>query len=121
MVERTNRPVWAAFTYRNFRLLCMGQVVGRLGTWMQFTALTYLIGVLLAHSEGQSSLYLGLVGAMQMIPALGFGLYAGFVADRYPRRPLLAAISLVRALMAAGFAIVSTVHAPWVIVVCLLL
>ena len=115
------RPKWGAFSYRDFRLLSMGQIVARLGTWMQFTALTYLIGVILSHSEAESSLYLGLLGAMQMVPALVLGLLAGFFADRYPRRPLLAVIALSRALLAVGFALVSTQHGPWVIVACLIL
>ena len=54
---------------------------------MQFTALTYLIGVMLSHSEAQSSLNMGLLGAAQMVPVLVLGPIGGFAADRFPRRP----------------------------------
>lgn len=104
-----------ALAFRDFRLLISGQLVSQLGTWMQFTSLTYFLGVLLAPTEAQSALNLGFLGAAQSIPVLLLSPIAGFVADRYPRRRTLMLVAIVRAISALGLAFVSRARGDWVV------
>jgi MFS family permease len=75
---------FAAFEVRNYRVYFTGQVVSVAGTWMQTVAQGLLVLTLT-----DSATVLGLVVAMQMLPILLFGLWAGVIADRVSRRGLL--------------------------------
>jgi predicted MFS family arabinose efflux permease len=118
--ERRVEP-WSAFRYRDYRLIFTGQVFSNLGQWMQFTSLTYLLGVMLAPSSAQASLHLGFLGAAQAIPSLLCSPIAGYVADRYPRRRTLFIVGIGRASAALGMAMVTQFNAPWVMPAALLL
>lgn len=111
--ERRTHPL-GALAFRDFRLLISGQLISQLGTWMQFTSLTYLLGVTLARSEAQSALNLGFLGAAQSIPVLLLSPIAGFVADRYPRRRTLMIVAIVRAAAALALTFVSNSRGSWV-------
>jgi MFS family permease len=69
---------------RNFRLYFTGQVLSFAGTWMQATALVWLVLELGGHG-----LELGLTTALQFLPMLLFGAWGGVVADRIDKRRLL--------------------------------
>jgi MFS family permease len=118
--ERKSRP-WDAFAYRDFRLLWFGMLISQLGQWMQFTSLTYLVGVLLATSAAHGALYLGLLGAARSIPVLLFAPLAGVVADRYPRRLTLLLTNLARAGLALALAYISRGHGPYVLLLALIM
>jgi MFS family permease len=87
------------FKYRDFSLLWSGLLVGNIGTWMQFTALGYYVAKL-APNAGIGSFYIGLLGASRMIPVLIASPFAGVVADRYPRRPILLSTNVMTAILA---------------------
>jgi MFS family permease len=112
--ERRPHPL-GALGFRDFRLLISGQLVSQLGTWMQFTSLTYFLGVVLARSQAQSALNLGFLAAAQAIPVLLLSPIAGFVADRHPRRRTLMVVAIARAGLALGLALVSRQRADWVV------
>ncbi len=76
------------FRYRDFRLLWFGLAVSNVGTWMQITALGYLV-VRMAGSAAAASLDVGILGASSAIPVLLLSPLAGVVADRFPRRRVL--------------------------------
>ncbi|MCL4500418.1 MAG: MFS transporter [Deltaproteobacteria bacterium] len=65
-----------ALRHRNFRLFYTGQMISLTGSWMQSVAFSWLVLVLT-----NSSLYLGLVGALQTLPVLLFSFLGGAVAD----------------------------------------
>jgi MFS family permease len=88
-----------AFRYRDFSLLWSGLFIGNIGTWMQFTALGYYVATL-APNTGLASFYIGLLGASRMIPVLIASPFAGVVADRYPRRPILLSTNIMTAILA---------------------
>jgi MFS family permease len=90
---------FASFRYRDFTLLWSGLLVGNVGTWMQFTALGYYVARL-APNAGLASFYIGLLGASRMLPVLIASPFAGVVADRYPRRPILLSTNLMTAVLA---------------------
>jgi len=69
-----------AFRHRNFCLFFFGQLISRVGFWMQGMAQGWLV-----YRLSQSSFMLGLVAFAGQIPAVILGLYAGVVADRFNR------------------------------------
>jgi len=68
----------------NFRLFFFGQLISVIGSWMQSTALQWLVYRL---TGSQTSL--GLVTFANFLPVLLFSLFMGVVVDRYPRRRLI--------------------------------
>ncbi len=87
------------FRYHDFTLLWSGLFVGNIGTWIQFTALGYYVAKL-APNAGVGSFYIGLLGASRMIPVLIASPFAGVIADRYPRRPILLSTNIMTAILA---------------------
>jgi MFS family permease len=61
-----------------------GQMVSLIGSWMQMTGQAWLVLTLT-----DSPFKLGLVSALQWTPVLLLSLFAGVVADRYPKRRIL--------------------------------
>jgi MFS family permease len=109
--------LWSAFEYRDFRLLWIGLLVANVGFWMQFTSLTYLVGVVLAHNAAQSAFNLGLIGAARSIPVFLFSPIAGFMADHFPRRRTLLFTNTGQTILALGLAFTSLHREPWVLYV----
>ena len=91
---------------RDFRLLWCGLLVSNLGTWMQFTALGYLV-VQLAPTPSLGALSIGLLGASRAVPVLLLSPVAGVVADRFPRRAVLIATNTTTSVLALILATVS--------------
>ena len=69
---------------RNFRLYLSGQFVSAVGTWMTFTATSWLV-LQLTHS-GTS---LGVNAALAFGPVLLLGPWGGVLADRFDKRRIL--------------------------------
>lgn len=69
----------------NYRLFISGQIISLTGSWIQTTALSWLVYNVLT----QSSFYLGLLNFASQIPVLLLGLFAGAVADTTNRHRLL--------------------------------
>ncbi|MBC5811705.1 MAG: MFS transporter [Candidatus Eremiobacteraeota bacterium] len=92
------------FRYRDFRLLWMGFAVSNLGTWMQFTALGYLV-VAMAGSATRAALYVGILGAASAVPVVLISPFAGVVADRFPRRLVLTLTNSAIVLIALALAV----------------
>jgi len=76
------------FRYRDFRLLWFGLLISNVGTWMQVTALGYLV-VKIAGTPALASLDVGILGASSAVPVVLLSPIAGVVADRFPRRSVL--------------------------------
>ncbi|MBV8074636.1 MAG: MFS transporter, partial [Candidatus Eremiobacteraeota bacterium] len=112
--ERRPR-LWSAFAYRDFRLLWSGLFVSNIGFWMQFTSMTYLVGVVLANGAAQSALSLGILGAVRSVPVLLLSPLSGFVADHFPRRRTLLITNSAQTLLALGLAFISELHGTWVL------
>ena len=81
---------------RNYRLFAGGQVVSLTGTWAQRIAQDWLV----LDLSGNSGVALGIVTALQFLPVLGLGLFAGVVADRYDKRRVLVVIQVLMGLLA---------------------
>lgn len=70
--------------YRDYRLLFFGQLVSALGSMISYVAIPYQV-----YQLTKSSFYVGLLGAVQLVPVLLLGLWGGSLADRMDRRKLL--------------------------------
>lgn len=73
-----------AFKNRNYALFFCGQSVSQIGTWMQKTAVVWVI-----YSLTHSAFMLGLAVFAQQFPSFLFSLLGGIVADRYSRYKIL--------------------------------
>src|SRR6266540_6669852 len=92
--------------HRNLRLFFAGQTVSLVGSWMQSVAQGWLV-----YRLTHSTRLLGLVGFLAQLPVFLFGVWAGSLADRVPRRRIilmtqtnaLVQASLLAALTLTGF------------------
>ncbi|MGE5509580.1 MAG: MFS transporter [Chitinophagales bacterium] len=84
-----------ALRHRDYRLYFGGQLISQCGTWMQSVGQSWLV-LQLTHSPFK----LGLVTALQWLPTLVFGLVAGALVDRLPKRRLLLVTQTAQMLVA---------------------
>jgi MFS family permease len=87
VTEQKKNPlarVFRAFHYRDFRLLWFGAFTSSSGTWLQETALAW---ILLQLTNDHS--FLGYNGFLSTAPILIFTLIGGVFADRFDRRRIL--------------------------------
>ncbi|MBT8158919.1 MULTISPECIES: MFS transporter [Arthrobacter] len=70
----------------NYRLWASGAVVSNIGTWMQRVAQDWLVLTVLTDHSGTA---VGITTALQFLPMLMFGPYAGVLADRHRKRVIL--------------------------------
>ena len=76
--------MFVSLKHRDFRIFWTGQCVSLLGTWMQRTALMWLV-----YTMTDSPFLVGLVGVAQFMPMLLFTLFAGAIVDRFPKRKII--------------------------------
>ena len=81
---------------RDFRALLGSQAVSAVGDAVSFTALPLLVLALTG-----SGLAMGIVGALQTLPDLVFGMVAGALADRSDRRRMMFLADFGRAVLTA--------------------
>ncbi len=70
--------------YRNFRYLYLGQLVSTFGSMITYVALPYQI-----YQLTHSSLAVGMIGVVELIPLLVTALMGGHYADSFDRKKLL--------------------------------
>jgi MFS family permease len=98
------RTFSSARSSRNFRLYLIGQIVSATGTWMNFTASSWL--VLQLSGSGTA---LGVNAALSFGPVLLLGPFGGVLADRFDKRRILVATQMTYAVIALTiFALVIT-------------
>lgn len=73
-----------ALNNRNYALFFCGQSISQIGTWMQRTAISWVI-----YSITHSASMLGLAVFAQQFPSFLFSLLGGIASDRYSRRKIL--------------------------------
>jgi MFS family permease len=71
-------------TSRDFRLLFAAGLVTYLGAMMSYVAVPFQL-----YRLTGSNLAVGLMGVVELVPLVGFGLYGGAIADHYDRRRVL--------------------------------
>jgi rhodanese-related sulfurtransferase len=89
-----------ALKYPRYRVYSIGVLLSLTGTWLASAAFGYVVLLL-----GGSAATLGLIGFLNTIPNLLWGLPAGALADRYDPRKLLLAFQALNLLVAATLAV----------------
>ncbi|HEV7173778.1 MFS transporter [Pedococcus sp.] len=80
-------PTFSSLSIRNYRIYATGAFVSNIGTWMGRVAQDWLV---LTELTRHSSTALGIVTGLQFLPFLLLAPWAGMIADRYPKRVILA-------------------------------
>lgn len=99
-----------SFKSRNFRLFFLGQSVSLTGTWMQKTAVSWVI-----YSLTQSKFMLGVTVFATLFPTALFSLFGGVVADRYNRHKILLATQVISLFQAVLLTLVVVFFKPYVV------
>ncbi len=79
-----NISTFSSFKNRNFRLFFTGQSLSLIGTWMQKTAVSWVV-----YSITQSKLMLGVSVFATLFPTAVFSIFGGITADRHSRYKIL--------------------------------
>ena len=99
---KTDRSSFTALQHRDFRLLWIGQLVSTTGSQMQLVAINWHVYLLT-----RSSLALGAVGLVRVVPIIFCSLLGGVVADVFDRRRLLVITQTVMLLSAGVLAAIT--------------
>ncbi|MFL5246034.1 MAG: MFS transporter [Gemmataceae bacterium] len=95
-----------ALAHRNFQLFFAGQTISLIGTWMQQVAMAWLVFLKTrGEGEGQSTLWLGVVGFTSQVPAFFLAPVAGVLVDHWNRHRLILTtqtLAMVQAFILAG-------------------
>src|SRR5207237_658576 len=84
---------------REFRLLWTGSTVSSLGTTMTRIAVPFQV-----YRMTGSTLWVGILGGLTMVPYMVGGIVGGAVADAHDRRRVSRAVAVVSALCSLGLA-----------------
>lgn len=96
------------FAGRDFPLLFLGQTVSQLGDWMNRVAL-----LVLAYALTGQGLAVALATLAQLLPRAFMLPFGGVLADRFPKRRLMLATDLARALLAGSLVLVDRADHLW--------
>ncbi len=96
------RRTFAAMANPNYRRWTSGQAVSMVGTWMQSVAQSWLVLQLTGSATA-----LGTAIALQTLPTLLLGPYAGVVADRLDKRTLMIGLQAGMGVLALGLGLLT--------------
>ena len=91
---------FSAFKSKNYRLYFIGQSISLIGTWMQKTAVSWIV-----YNLTHSKVLLGVTLFASMFPSFLFSFIGGVVADRYNKFKLLLLTQVVSMIQAVLFTI----------------
>lgn len=100
MKNKRTADTFRAFRNRNYTLFFAGQSVSQIGTWMQRTAVIWVI-----YSLTHSASMIGFAVFAQQFPAFLFSLFGGVIADRYARHKILLVTQVASMLQAILLAV----------------
>ena len=100
MAERSKSGgMFRSLRFRNARLYFLGLLLSNIGTWVQFTATSFLLYDLRGNAT-----VLGINTALQFLPMLVLGAWAGALADRIDRLTLTRVSQVLQAVQAFALA-----------------
>jgi MFS family permease len=108
-------PSLRALGHRNFRLFFFGQSVSLIGSWMQQTAVLWVVHLLTDSPSAQadSAFAQGVVAFAGQIPAFFIAPVAGVLVDRWNRQRLVVVtqfLAMLQAFALAGLALAGAVQ-----------
>jgi MFS family permease len=89
------KSAFRSFSNRNFTLFFVGQLVSRVGMWMQRTAVIWLI-----YSITDSVFMVGIATFAEQFPSFLFSIRGGIIADKYNRYKVLMITQILSAVQA---------------------
>jgi MFS family permease len=107
----TAHDPYQSLRIRDYRLLLIGNFIAAMGEQM----LTIAIGWEL-YERTNSAFLLGMVGLVQIFPALVFSLYAGHVADRFNRKLIVVITQVALVLASLGLTALSYWQGPLLLI-----
>lgn len=96
---------FGSFKYRNFKLFFYGQSISLLGTWIQKTAVMWLV-----YRLTGSAMLLGITGFVSLIPSLILSPYTGSYVERHDKFKVMKQTQLLAMLQAGALAAVVFFH-----------
>lgn len=113
VVEQRREPVPPPLRHnRDFRTFAAAEGISALGDAVSFTALPLLVFALTG-----SGFAMGIVGALQTLPDLVFGLVAGAIADRSDQKRMMVLTDLGRAALTALIPLSALLGGPTLVVI----
>ena len=94
--------VFRSLSNRNFALFFTGQLLSRIGMWMQRTAVIWVI-----YSITHNAFMIGVATFAEQFPSFIFSIRGGIIADKYDRYKVL----LVTQILSALQAVILTIYA----------
>jgi MFS family permease len=100
---------------RDFRRLWIGQAISFFGTTITMAALPYQV----FHAANDSTLAVGLLGVVQLVPLLVCSIIGGALADSIDKRILLVGVTIAAFACSCGLAVNASLEHPqlWVMYV----
>lgn len=105
--NESRTDAYAALRLQEYRRYTFGRNLSGAGEAMQSVVVVWEL-----YARTHSSLTLGYVGLVQVIPVFLFAIVAGHIADRYPRKTIVVVTQLLSSLCTILLAVLSSVHAP---------
>ncbi|WP_278352934.1 MFS transporter [Chryseobacterium gleum] len=106
MSKLSNISTFRAFRSTNYTLYFFGRSVSQFGTWMQRTAVVWVV-----YSMTQSAFMLGLTIFAEQFPSFLFSAFGGVAADRYNRYKIIQITQILSLIQASLLAfLVMTGH-----------
>ncbi|RQO42650.1 MFS transporter [Chryseobacterium sp. KBW03] len=106
MNKITNISTFRAFRSTNYTLYFFGRSVSQFGTWMQRTAVVWVV-----YSMTESAFMLGLTIFAEQFPSFLFSAFGGVAADRYNRYKIIQITQILSLIQASVLAfLVMTGH-----------
>lgn len=117
-IRRVAGRTFSSLGSRNLRLYFSGLAISQVGSWIQLVSLPWLV-LHLTHDGAM----LGITYALQFLPILLLGAWAGVVADRYDKRRLLLLTTSLLGAIALALGVLTLLHRVelWTIAVLALL
>jgi len=103
MAREDGGGAFRALRVRNFRLFFLGQILNVSGSWIHNTAIAWIV-----VRQHHAAAGVGLVIAMQFLPLLLLGAWAGALADRHDKRRMLIVANAAAAVIALATAVLVT-------------
>jgi len=111
--------IFRSLKYRNFRLFYGGQSISLIGTWIQHTAMPWLV-----YEVTGSVFLLGVIAFTSQIPTLILGSFAGVLTDRWNRYYIMIItqiLAMIQALILAALIFYGNIEVWHIVVLSILL
>ncbi|GLB48152.1 MFS transporter [Neptunitalea lumnitzerae] len=99
-MKKWSKSTFRALQHPNFRIFITGQAISRIGTWMERTAVSWVV-----YDVTDSNFMLGLAAFCSQFPMFIFSLYGGILSDRYNQHTIVLITQIASLLQATLLAV----------------